>query len=185
VNPIPHTLGALPCIDFVNSRFTDHLGGGAVIDRLDAPVWRTWFLERWKLSAIRSQPDLRVLKEARETLRRVLEAWAAGRSRSAADLKRLDAWLAAAPMRRRFGGGMLPVTRDWAWALAEIVASAEQLLATSDPRRLKSCANPGCTWMFLDESRNQSRRWCDPATCGNLITVREFRRRQLAASASA
>ena len=87
-------------------------------------------------------------------------------------------------VRRHFGGGMLPVRRDWAWALAKVVAAAERLLATTDPRRLKSCANSGCTWLFLDESRNLSRRWCDPATCGNLITVREFRRRQRATAAT-
>jgi len=67
--------------------------------------------------------------------------------------------------------------------LAEVIASAAEVLATGEPMRLKICANPGCTWLFWDESRNLSRRWCDPRTCGNLITVRAFRRRHRTVSA--
>jgi predicted RNA-binding Zn ribbon-like protein len=168
----------------VNSRLTDHVGGGEVLDRLGTRQWQAWFLERWDLEPVQGVPELRTLRATRQTLRRVLEDWSEGRPPRFADLRRLDGCLTAAPMRRRFGGVVEPVRRDWTWVLAEVVASAAELLTTEDPRRLKVCANPGCTWMFMDESRNQSRRWCDPATCGNLITVREFRRRQRAASGS-
>lgn len=184
MNAIPHTLGAASCIDFVNSRFTDHVAGGAVLDRLESPAWRSWFLDRWRLSQVRGRTDLHAMKVARETLRRVLEDWAQGRSVSAADRKRLDEWIGAAPVRRRIDGTFEPVRRDWNWVLSEVTGSAAALMSSTDRRRLKVCANPGCTWLFLDESRNLSRRWCDPATCGNLITVREFRRRQRAAGAS-
>ena len=182
--PIPHTVGSFPCLDFVNSRFSDHVAGDTVMDRLEAPAWRRRFLERWHLASVRDAPRIAALKAARETLRRVLEDWASGRPLRQADLARLDSWLAAAPMRRQFNGEMAPIRRDWSWVLAEVVASTSRLLATGEPKRLKVCANPACTWVFLDESRNLSRRWCDPATCGNLMTVRAFRRRQRAASTS-
>src|SRR5438270_712384 len=83
--------------------------------------------------------------------------------------------LTAAAVRRRLDGKVEPVRRDWDWVVAEVVASATELMAEAEPVRLKACANPGCTWMFWDESKNVSRRWCDPRTCGNLVTVREFR----------
>lgn len=185
MEPIPHTLGALPCLDFVNSRLTDHLGGGGVMDRLDASEWRAWFVERWKLGPVSGTAPLTSLKAARDTLRRVLTVWSQGKALSPADRGRLDRWIAGAPLRRRYDGTLEPVRRDWAWVLSEVVASAAELMAAGDRRRLKACANPGCSWLFLDESRNGSRRWCDPATCGNLITVREFRRRQRATAGTA
>lgn len=42
--------------------------------------------------------------------------------------------------------------------------------------RVKICANPDCGWVIYDESRNQTRRWCSAADCGNLIKVRKHRR---------
>jgi predicted RNA-binding Zn ribbon-like protein len=71
-----------------------------------------------------------------------------------------------------------PARRDWRWVMSEVIASAAELMTTGEPRRLKSCANPSCMWMFYDESHNRSRRWCDPATCGNLVKVRAHRSRQ-------
>ena len=150
------------------------------MDRLELHEFHGWFVERWHLGPVEGRPSLPTLKAARETLRRVLEQWSRGRAASPADRERLDGWIAAAPLRRRLDGTLEPVRRDWAWVLSEVLASAAQLMSTTDGRRLKICANPGCSWMFLDESRNLSRRWCDPMTCGNLITVREFRRRQRA-----
>ena len=178
MGPIPHTLSDHLCLDFVNSRLTDHLGGGAVMDRVDAAEWRAWFVERWHLGPIFARPSLEQLKAARETVRNVLQDWAGGKVPRRSHLKALDAWLAAAAVRRRLDGKVEPVRRDWDWVIAEVVASATELMAEAEPVRLKACANPGCTWMFWDESKNVSRRWCDPRTCGNLVTVREFRRRK-------
>lgn len=180
VGPIPRTVGRFPCLDFVNSRLSDHLGRGGVEDRLTSPEWRRWFLQRWDLMPVAGEPPLHQLAEARETLRRVLEDCVAGRPLGRGDLGRLNAWLAGAPVRRRFDGGLEPVRRNWAWVLAEVIASAGRLLAAGDRRRLKVCANPACSWIFWDESRNVAGRWCDPTSCGNLIKVREFRRRRRA-----
>ena len=35
----------------------------------------------------------------------------------------------------------------------------------------------GCLCLFIDKSRNRSRRWCDMADCGNQAKVRRFRER--------
>ena len=48
-------------------------------------------------------------------------------------------------------------------------------LATSpDAERVKTCEGEGCGWLFLDRSRNQSRRWCDSADCGNRARMRRY-----------
>ena len=43
--------------------------------------------------------------------------------------------------------------------------------------RLKACRGEDCRWVFLDGSRNSSRRWCDMAACGNRAKSASFRDR--------
>ena len=49
--------------------------------------------------------------------------------------------------------------------LAATAHSALALLAPDQASRIRICDN--CGWLFLDRSRNGSRRWCDMAVCGN------------------
>jgi hypothetical protein len=42
---------------------------------------------------------------------------------------------------------------------------------------LRACDNSLCRFVFLDRSRNRSRRWCDMAACGNRAKLRRFRGR--------
>jgi predicted RNA-binding Zn ribbon-like protein len=58
-------------------------------------------------------------------------------------------------------------------ALATIAWSAVELLTTPALAvRLRCCAEPGCGTLFLDQSRNASRRWCDMRGCGNRAKAR-------------
>jgi predicted RNA-binding Zn ribbon-like protein len=43
--------------------------------------------------------------------------------------------------------------------------------------RVKACPGPNCAWVFVDRSRNGSRRWCDMAECGNRAKGAAFRAR--------
>jgi predicted RNA-binding Zn ribbon-like protein len=43
-------------------------------------------------------------------------------------------------------------------------------------RRLRICRN--CNWLFIDRSRNGSRRWCDMAVCGNRQKARRYYHRR-------
>ena len=60
------------------------------------------------------------------------------------------------------------------WPVAQ---SAYELMKTTDPARLKQCPAADCGWLFLDRSKNNSRRWCDMRTCGNRRKAREHYRR--------
>ena len=74
------------------------------------------------------------------------------------------------------GGYELSVLRsgnDWDAVVAEVATSAGRLI--SERRRVKVCANPHCSWMFVDESRPGTRRWCDVSICGSLVNVRRHR----------
>jgi predicted RNA-binding Zn ribbon-like protein len=65
----------------------------------------------------------------------------------------------------------------WHWAgrddaldsvLWPVTQSAAQLLTSEDIHHLGQCADDrGCGWLFLDTSKNHSRRWCSMDGCGN------------------
>jgi len=58
--------------------------------------------------------------------------------------------------------------------LWEIARSAAELLISDEHDRIKECASTTCEWVFLDRSRNHSRRWCDMSDCGNRAKARRF-----------
>jgi predicted RNA-binding Zn ribbon-like protein len=66
----------------------------------------------------------------------------------------------------------------FAMALAELVVAGE-----SD--RVRVCASPACRDVFVDLSRNRSRRYCDSRTCGNRLHVAAYRARRSAAGSTA
>ena len=59
--------------------------------------------------------------------------------------------------------------------LWQVVRSAADLLISDRLDRVRECAAENCSWLFLDQSRNRSRRWCDMTVCGNRSKVRRFR----------
>lgn len=62
--------------------------------------------------------------------------------------------------------------------------AVDRLCSRDDLARLRCCADDGCGWYFLDVSRNRSRRWCDPADCGNRARVRAFSARSRRSAAA-
>jgi predicted RNA-binding Zn ribbon-like protein len=49
-----------------------------------------------------------------------------------------------------------------------ILHSAAELLVSERRERIGHCEDlKGCGWLFLDTSKNRSRRWCDMKDCGN------------------
>ena len=63
------------------------------------------------------------------------------------------------------------------WPIAH---SAGQILLSNELMRVKEC--PGCGWLFLDTSKNQSRRWCSMNTCGARDKMRRYHGRLRAES---
>ncbi len=59
-----------------------------------------------------------------------------------------------------------------------IIHSAGELLLSEELGQVKEC--PGCGWLFLDTSKNQSRRWCSMNTCGARDKMRRYHKRQRA-----
>jgi predicted RNA-binding Zn ribbon-like protein len=58
------------------------------------------------------------------------------------------------------------------WAVS--IQTAD-LVTSPEIARVRECGGVDCGWLFLDASRNHSRRWCDMQECGNRTKVRRFR----------
>jgi predicted RNA-binding Zn ribbon-like protein len=173
------------CLDFVNTRYwrgsaapTDELTGfqplhswlkakgGHQEKTLDA-------VDAWAAKAPAKAGEL--FGEAialREIVHRLFAAAASEASLPAADFAALNAMLAIAPARGRLA------SPDAGWEvflqgvstpalLAPVLWSAAELLLSRKDRRIRQCANEKCRFLFIDESKNGTRRWCDMSSCGN------------------
>jgi predicted RNA-binding Zn ribbon-like protein len=58
-----------------------------------------------------------------------------------------------------------------------LVDAALELLTSPNRVNMRECQEPSCRWLFLDQSKNHSRRWCDMQLCGNRTKIRRFRER--------
>src|SRR5690606_16353511 len=126
-----------------------------------------------------SHPDqaARALTHAialREALYQIFSALADGKAPQRAELATFNAALAEAL-------AFLRITRaadgfTWTWSAGEdafdrvlwpIALAAANLLTSPQATVIRKCAAPDCGWLFLDTTRNRSRRWCDMKICGN------------------
>jgi predicted RNA-binding Zn ribbon-like protein len=69
------------------------------------------------------------------------------------------------------------VAADLELPFASVVRSAVDLLTGDQAPLVGRCADETCGWLFLDTTRNRTRRWCVMKDCGNRAKVRRFRRR--------
>ncbi|WP_066365443.1 CGNR zinc finger domain-containing protein [Herbidospora mongoliensis] len=65
------------------------------------------------------------------------------------------------------------LSADCGVALAHVLVEGER-------DRLRTCSAPDCANVFVDESRNRSRVYCDSRTCGNRMHVAAYRARRRA-----
>lgn len=128
---------------------------------------------------------LATVRELREAIYRLFSALAAGEPPPEADLERLNAALpdslAGLRIERRrqgFAWTRSDAAQSLTAPLRPIARSAAELLTSDVLDRIRECDGDGCTWLFLDQSRNRSRRWCSMESCGNRAKVRRHYRRQ-------
>jgi predicted RNA-binding Zn ribbon-like protein len=75
----------------------------------------------------------------------------------------------------------------WTWRLNEgkaelpvwvIAHAARNLMLSPEMQRVRACEAETCRWLFLDTSRNHTRRWCKMKVCGNRMKARRYQVRQ-------
>ncbi len=125
----------------------------------------------------------------RETLFRVFDAAAKDEAAARADLDHIAANYVATMASSglewsddRYAWRLDPSTASLLVAvLHPIIGSAMELMTSDRLSRLRRCGSATCHWLFLDETRNHSRRWCEMASCGNVAKVRRHREKGRAA----
>ena len=117
----------------------------------------------------------------RESMHAVFSALAQGELAPRADLVLLNAGIGRAMAHARIH--RLGKVYEWSWddavtldaPLWPVLRAAGELLVSGGIERLRECASDSCGWLFLDTSKNRSRRWCDMKGCGNRAKVRRYR----------
>lgn len=188
-------VGGRLCLDFVNTvdAYEPFLG-----DRLDSYADLVWWVLRVAalgeaeaatlFAAADAEPDraAEVLARAvtvRAALFRVIVATRAGEAADGADLAVVNDALARALGHQR----IVPAEHGFAWSwedaadlervLWPVVRDAADLLVSGELRRVGKCCGENCDWLYLDTSRNRSRRWCDMQSCGNRAKARRHYRK--------
>src|SRR6266446_5025808 len=186
--------GAL-CLDFCNSGQSARGPSGAewiasfpdLIDWLEAAqalaAGQAARLRRAGAAAPRAAAQVwgRAIK-FREALFRVLNAKAQGGAVAREDLSNIEAEHARAVSFARlsrtgegYAWSLDPSASALEAAMQPLVESAVSLLTSAKLERLRRCGRSTCYWLFIDETRNHSRRWCEMASCGNVVKVRRHR----------
>jgi predicted RNA-binding Zn ribbon-like protein len=122
--------------------------------------------------------------ELREALASFLYGRIDGGQPKASQVERLEKHFHAAALRRRLSPADGQLVWTWSgverqaeiplWKLAQ---AASELLVSGEVELVKDCGDPTCRWLFLDTSKNHTRRWCDMKTCGNRMKARRHQAR--------
>jgi predicted RNA-binding Zn ribbon-like protein len=123
--------------------------------------------------------------ELREAIYRIFVAKTKGKSPTESDLTILNSVLAFATSGAQvmYRSGEF----EWRWNFDEnaleaplwiLALSAVDLLISEHIKWVGQCADEeGCGWLFVDTSKNHSRRWCDINDCGNRAKQRRYQQR--------
>jgi predicted RNA-binding Zn ribbon-like protein len=129
----------------------------------------------------------------REAVYGLLSARAAGLPAPASDLRTINKAIGKAMTR----AGLSPSARggfEWSWPEASpgldrvtwwVARSVAELLTSDDLTDVRECAGYDCGRLFMDGTKNRSRRWCDMASCGNRAKGRRHYERRRATRRSA
>ncbi|HSE28824.1 MAG TPA: ABATE domain-containing protein [Gemmatimonadales bacterium] len=194
-----HIAGRL-CLDFTNT--ASRLGTDEPIERLlsydDLVAWalESQLIGRTEAKRLREEAARRpaeadrVLREARRlrgAIWRIFRALSRRERAEPADLETLNRILADGMASRRLHESERGFCWIWEeqpdgldWPLWPVAYSAAELTTTDELERVKMCEGGACGWLFVDASRNRSRRWCSMEDCGNVIKARRHyaRRKQ-------
>ncbi len=199
----PNLVGGALCLDFVNTVDPRHAPDRR--EYLDSyPALAAWGEQAGAIGA--DQRDRlseaaagdpagagRVLDRAislREALYPLFRRAAGGQPPAPDDLGVLQAEVTRALSHLRVAWSPAGFAREWEGGspaldrvLWPVSWSAEELLTHGPLDRIRECPGQGnCGWLFLDLSKNASRRWCDMRVCGNRAKARRHHARAQAGS---
>ena len=189
-------LGGALCLDFANT-VGNHKAAVPSEHLADYADWVAWSLHaevltlnqaRRLIAESRRHPGEaeQAFKRAtylREAIYRIFAAVTENTPPKSADLDRLNESLARGLVHARIVPSQEGFRWDWTdenaldrmeWMVAR---SAADLLTAGNLNRVRQCGDAECGWLFVDTTRNRSRRWCDMNDCGNRAKARRHYQR--------
>ncbi len=162
--------------------------GGWLLD--DIERWRSpedlgrWCVEAGLLVSVPDVDDAALAKarDLRAVIYRLLQAARSQQGLAQKDVEVLNRWAA----RPALIPELAAAGNELVWraevpleaVLASVARDAVELLAGDLIDRIRECAAPDCTVLFIDGSRPGKRRWCSMNRCGNKVKKQAFRQRQ-------
>jgi predicted RNA-binding Zn ribbon-like protein len=130
-------------------------------------------------------------RNLRESLYRIFSAFVNGAQPPREDVARVGAIVRQASA----GAHLTSKNGRFTWSLPEgsrlgdaiawpIARSAVELLVSGDVDRIAECSGRECAWLFLDATKNRSRKFCSSQGCGNRTRVRRHYARTRGATAA-
>ncbi len=125
---------------------------------------------------------LSAVKDLREAAAEIFYAALEGRDPAAASIKVVESRFKSGREHQRLLWVDSRLVWDWSqpaylpelplWLLS---LSTADLMASDAMHKMRECGNLECRWLFLDTSKNHTRRWCDMKVCGNRMKARRFK----------
>lgn len=193
--------GGMLCLDLANTQA--YRGTGHEADLLHSyETLVAWSLAAGALEPSEAEPLLRAaaaapdaavehvaqVRELRRAIHMVMQSVAGRTEPPQAALATLNAFLVESQVHgqivRKDGGFEIRFRPedDMALPIWRLTDSAARLLLSPDRANVRECPGHECGWLFLDTTKNHSRRWCDSADCGNKARVRAYSERKRKAS---
>ncbi|QNL51854.1 CGNR zinc finger domain-containing protein [Olivibacter sp. SDN3] len=190
--------GGIACLDFVNSGFDTEKD--TIVERLRdysdllTLSERLSLLDKEKIGALRilstthieeGERVLTVAREVRQVFFKVFTALATGMldKLNQEILKAFNGYISRAYSNQSFFIEGSQLKRDWKkdrvdlWQpLWAFLLSAHDLLVNRDQQYIKKCR--ACEWLFIDETKNHRRKWCDMQACGSLEKSKRYYQRK-------
>lgn len=184
--------GGRLCLDFINTisdRYSedpfDYLSDYEKILEWSVKVRLLMPPAKKELGLIAQKDESRAKKvhgriiEAREVLYDYFLAIAQNESPDEHTQKQFNGLLAETMSRLELSlSEKLELRHDWRnrtglkFPLYPVIKSAYDLLTAGTPERIKECG--ACGWLFLDQSKNRSRKWCSMETCGSNVKAKRY-----------
>lgn len=168
------------CFDFINKQWDKN--SPPCKQLLEAREWTGEFLKKWNIDLDFSltENEYSQLVKLREKLAEAIEEVISQKKISPQKLMELNDFLAAISLKYSIEYNcdqvlqLQPINKDFDFIIFKVMSSFVEVLTKYDIDRIRKCQNPDCWWIFYDQSKNNSRKWCCNK-CSSLIKVRKYR----------
>ena len=202
--PVFDLSGGHPALDLVNT-LDDRFGGAGPVELLADYGGLLQFAQQTELlhprqvrlltKSVKPQAAagaLRSVRELREALAAAFYGSLERRPPPAPAIRTLERHFLAAERHRELqwreaAARNGPPGMAWQWGRFEkeaelpvwiLAQRAAQLMLSDSMQWVRACGADTCRWLFLDTSKNHTRRWCDMKICGNRMKARRFQARR-------